>query len=364
MTLQCPKCGKAPTKAHPFVEGFCTTCYFEQHPLIALRRSPEARICPRCNAYFLKGQWVHQTDQTNEEHFQELIHALLDPLLAPSQPASFEVHLQELPEGPLSKVKELSVEIIARANDFTYTEQKDIVIPVSITLCNQCQQTAGGYFEAVLQIRSATGKIAPERIDQIVEFVNQRLLAQNLPSSTLKLSETRGGFDIKCTSGRICRVLAKNLGEQFGLTQKVSTKVVGRTRDGKNLQRDTYSLRFPLIQVGDMIVYKENPFLVTGLRNGRYILMNVESSHRESLSPKELSEIDGEFLNDEIQTFQVISVEGDVVQLMSHEDYSIYDIPRPNREMIIGALVSAIEWKNRIVLIAEDEDWAIEKGSE
>ncbi|MFX1319949.1 MAG: NMD3-related protein [Promethearchaeota archaeon] len=364
MTRQCPKCGKAQTNAHPFVEGFCTTCYFEQYPLIALRRSPEARICPRCYAYFLKGQWVHQTDQTDEEHFQELIHALLDSLFTPSQPASFEVHLHELPDGPLSKVKELPVEIVAHADDYTYTEQKDIAIPVVIALCNQCQQTAGGYFEAVLQIRSAAGKIAPEQIDQIVEFVNQRLVALNLPSSTLKLSETRGGFDIKCTSGRVCRIFAKSLAEQFGLIQKVSTKVVGRTREGKNLQRDTYSLRFPLIQVGDVIAYKENPFLVTGLRNGRYILINVESSHRENLSPKELSEIDAEFLNDEIQTFQVISVEGDVVQLMSQEDYLMYDIPRPDREMAIGSMVSAIEWKNRLILIAVDEDTAVEKGSE
>lgn len=239
MTRQCPKCGKAPTKTHPFVDGFCTTCYFEQHPLVTLRRAPEAKICPRCQAYFIKGQWVHQIDQTDEEHFHELVCSLLNPLFTPSQPASFEVHLPELPEGPLSKVKELQVEVVARTDEHTFTEQKDVTIPVLLTLCNQCRQTAGGYFEAVLQIRSAAGKITPAQIDQIVEFVNQRLVSQDLPSSTLKLSETRGGFDIKCTSGRFCRILAKSLSEQFGLTQKVSTKVVGRTREGKNLQRDT-----------------------------------------------------------------------------------------------------------------------------
>jgi nonsense-mediated mRNA decay protein 3 len=362
MKRQCPICGKAQTKAHPFVESFCTTCYFEQHPLIDLRRTPEARICPRCRAYIIKGQWVHQTDQTDEEHFEELVNALLDPLFAPSQPASFELHLQELPDGPISKVKELNVDVVAHADEYTYREQKSIAIPVVIALCTQCRQTAGGYFEAVLQIRSTAGKIEPEQLDQIVEFVNQRLVAQDLPSSILKLSETRGGFDIKCTSGRFCRILAKSLAERFGLTQKVSTKVVGRTREGKNLQRDTYSLRFPLFQMGDVIAYKESPFLISGLRNGRYILTNVESSHRESLSPKELGEIDAEFLNDEIRTFQVISVEGDLVQLMDQEDYAMYDIPRPDRELPIGSMVSAIEWNNRLILLTEDEEALIENG--
>jgi NMD protein affecting ribosome stability and mRNA decay len=215
-----------------------------------------------------------------------------------------------------------------------------------------------------LQIRSTAGKIAPEQLDQIVEFVNQRLVNQDLPSSTLKLSETRGGFDIKCTSGRFCRILAKSLSEKFGLTQKVSTKVVGRTREGKNLQRDTYALRFPLYQVGDLIAYKESPFLISGLRNGRYILRNVESSQRETLSPKDLSEIEAEFLNDEIQTFQVISIEGDVVQLMNQEDYSIYDIPNPEQELTIGSMVSVINWKDRLVLLTQDEDSTVKNNSE
>ncbi len=364
MTRQCPKCGTAPTKTEPFVEGFCTTCYFDQHPLITLRRSPEAKICPRCQAYYAGGRWVNQSDQPDETHLFELVCSLLDPLFAPSQPASFEVQLKELPEGPFSKAKKLHVEVTAQAEEHTFKEQKVIAIPITQTLCNQCRQTAGGYFEAVVQIRSSAGKLAPTQADQIAEFISKRLTDSDLPSSSLTISETRGGFDVKCITGRLGRTLAKDLSEQFGLTQKVSSKVVGRTREGKNLRRDTYSLRFPLYQVGDVIVYKEGPFTITGIRKGRYILMNLESQHRETLSPKVLSEIDAEFLNDEIQTFQVISVEADVVQLMNQEDYTMYDLPRPERKLPIGSMVSAIEWKKRLVLLEPDEEPANENGSQ
>jgi nonsense-mediated mRNA decay protein 3 len=360
MTRQCPKCGKAPTKTQPFVEGFCTACYFEQNPLIVLRKSPEATICSRCQAYYVGGQWVHLTNQTLEDHLFELICSLLDPLFSPSQPASFEIQLQDLPEGPIAKAKELHVDVTARAKDHDYTEHKVVTIPITTTLCSQCRQSAGGYFEAVLQIRTTSGKITPEQIDQMVDFINQRLLDQNLPAASLKLSETRGGFDIKCMTSRLGRTLAKDLAEHFGLLHKVSSKVVGRTREGKNLRRDTYSLRFPLYQVGDVISYKEGPFMITGLRNGRYILTNLESPHRETLSPKELSEIDTELLNDKIHTLQVISVETDLVQLMDQENYTMYDIPRPETPLAVGTMVSAIEWKDHMVLLPKDDEPADE----
>jgi nonsense-mediated mRNA decay protein 3 len=293
-----------------------------------------------------------------------MVCTLLDPLFSPSQPASFEVQLQELPEGPPAKAKKLQIAVNAQAEEHAFKEQKVVTIPIIPTLCNQCRQSAGGYFEAVVQIRSSAGKLSETQADQIAEFISKRLLDSDLPSSSVKMGETRGGFDVKCMTGRLGRTLAKGLAETFGLTQKVSSKVVGRTREGKNLRRDTYSLRFPLYQVGDVIIYKESPFRITGLRNGRYILTNLSADQRETLSPKDLSELDAEFLNDEIQTFQVISVEGDVVQLMSQEDYSMFDLPRPEKELVIGSMVSAIEWNNRLVLLPKEEESVTENDTE
>ena len=264
------------------------------------------------------------------------------------------MQLQGIPDGPFAKAKTIHVDVTAQAEEYSFEEQKVVTIPISPTLCNQCKQSAGGYFEAVIQIRSSAGKLSPSKAEEIVAFMNRRLVDSDLPPTSLQISDTRGGFDVKCINSRLGRTLAKDLAEHFGLTHKVSSKVVGRTREGKNLRRDTYSLRFPLYQVGDVIIFKDGPFLITGLRNGRYILSNLETEHRETLSPKELSEIEAEFLNDEIQTFQIISVEDDIVQLMSQEDYSIYDLPRPEQPLVIGSMVSAIEWNNRLVILPQN----------
>lgn len=356
MTRHCPKCGQEPSKTKPFIEGFCANCYFERQPLIVLRHPPQAKICPRCQAYYHRGKWIRQGDKTQPDHLYNMVCDLLDPLFSPSQPAAFEVQLLEPPLGDSTKIKAVQVEIIAKADEYPHEEQQALTIPVTPTLCNQCKQTAGGYFEAVLQIRSSSGKLDPDQGDQIVAYLNQRLIESDAPSSSLKFQETRGGFNAKCTSGRLCRSLAKNLAEQFGLIATTSSKVAGRTRDGKTLRRDTYLLRFPPYQVQDVIAYKQQPFVITGLRNGRYTLTNPVTEQRETLSPKDLAEIDGELLNDEVETYQVISKEGEAYQLMSQADYSIFDLPQSTQELQVGTMVRAIEWNNQLVILPEIEE--------
>lgn len=356
MTRRCPKCGQDPTPANPEIEGFCAKCYFDQHPLIALRHPPEAKVCPRCQAFYSSGQWVQPEQASRPEHYFHMVCDLLDPLFTPSQPASFEVRLLKEPSGPLSKAKEIEVAITAHANDSPYEEEKIVVVPITPTLCNRCKQTAGGYFEAILQIRTFSGKLPQTQEDQILTYLSQHLTDSDSPKSALKVHETRGGFDIKCISARLCRVLAKNIAEKFGLLLKVSSKVAGRTREGKTLRRDTYSLRFPPFQIQDVLTYRQQPHMITGLRNGRYVLTNLETGNRERLSPKDLTEIDAELLNDEIAIFQVISEENTIYQLMRQSDYTLYDLPRPDRDLEVGSMVSAIEWNQRLILLPTPDE--------
>jgi nonsense-mediated mRNA decay protein 3 len=356
MTRSCPKCGKDPTKDHPFVKGFCTQCYFEQYPLIVLRRPPEAKVCPRCNAYYTSGRWVHQGSVPDTDHVYNMVCDLLDPLFDPSEPATFEVELADPPTVPLSKAKHVDVTVTATIPTLHFQENQQLTVPITLVLCDQCKQTAGGYFEATIQVRTASGKLSPTQENEILEYITHRLDEQDLPKSAVKFTEKRVGFDIKCISGRFCRSLAKNLATHFGLQLKVSSKVAGRTRDGKPLTRETYALRFPPFEIQDVIAYMQQPFMITGLHNGRYTLTNLKSGQKQSLNPKELAEIDAQFLNDQIQSYQVISLEGDVYQLMSQIDYTIYDYPQSSKTLQIGSMVSAIEWEKHLVLLPNSDE--------
>lgn len=355
MTHSCPKCGKDQTKTQPFVKGFCAQCYFEQHPLIVLRRPPEAKVCPRCNAYYTSGRWIHQGSVSDADHVYNMVCDILDPLFDPSEPATFEVKLADAQGIPLSKTKKVDVDVTATIQTLNYREKQQLTLPLTPVLCGQCKQTAGGYFEATIQIRTASGKLSAAQGNQIAEFITDRLNDQDLPKSTVKFAEKRGGFDIKCISGRFCRSLAKNLATHFGLLLKVSSKVAGRTRNGKTLTRETYALRFPPFEIRDVIEYMQQPFMITGLRNGRYTLTNLKSGQKQNLSPKELAEIDAQSLNDEIHSYQVISLVDDVYQLMSQSDFTIYDYPDTSKALEVGSMVSAIAWEDSLVLLPDVE---------
>lgn len=354
--LLCPKCGKTPKETGAFIEGFCPSCYFNQHSLISLHHTPKVKVCPRCEAYWSSGQWIERGNRTTEEHLYNMTCDILDPLFTPPQPATFEIQILDKPESPISKVKKIRVEVTAHAQKTTFTESKTISLLISSELCDTCKRVSGGYFEGVLQVRASTGKLTKEQEETIVAFLNERLADLETPPSTIKLSYSRGGIDFRFISSRLCRSLARQLATHFGLLLGVSSKVVGRTRDGKIQTRQTHVARYPPFTVGDVLSQENRIYLVSGIRNGNYILIDLESGHKQTLSPKELSSFEGKNLNNEIYEYQVISKTPEFFQLMSQSDYTIYDIQAPPFPLEVGKTIRAVLWKNRPYIIPSTEE--------
>ena len=160
--------------------------------------------------------------------------------------------------------------------------------------------------------------------------------------------EAQGGFDIKFISGHVARRLAKELATRFGLILGVSSKVAGRSRDGGTLRSESYVLRFPLLQVGDVFVQHEAPCVIVNVHNGRYVLVDLESGRRTAVTPKELAGFEVSTLSDQIHEYQVISQTPEFIQLMSQTDYAVYDLPKPPFAVKVGAVLRAVTWKNRV----------------
>lgn len=304
-------------------------------------------MCPRCEAYFSSGQWVTRGDRTIEEHLHNMACDLLDPLLKPTQPATFEISILDELEQSIAKLKKIRVEVTAKANNTKYQETKTVTIPISPALCETCKRTAGGYFEAVLQVRTSKGKLTQEQEEAIASFLNDQLADLEAPPGAIKLSHLRGGIDFKFISSRLCQSLAKQLASRFGLLLGISSKVVGRTRDGRTQTRLSLVLRFPPFKVGDVLVHNNRLYLVEGIHSGNYVLVDLQSGNKRSYSPKELSVFEGRSLNNEVKEYQVISKTGEFFQLMSLPDYTIYDIPFPPFPLEVGTTIHAILWKNR-----------------
>ncbi len=312
-------------------------------------------MCPRCDAYRVSGRWVQRGDTSIDEYLFNMVCDLLDPLFAPKMPATYEVHILHEQEQPATRLKQLRVKVIADAEQFTFQQEDIITVPVTSILCEQCKRTSGGYFEAILQIRASTGKLSSYQEEAVLSFIDERLTASAQSQPPLKITPTRGGIDIKFLSSRLCRSLAKALAAKFGLLVGVSSKVTGRTRTGKTQSRENFVVRFPPFQVGDVIAHEDQLYQITGIHNGRYALIDIESNQRRVFSPKELVGIDWELLNDRIHEFMIISVARDSFQLMSQHDYTIYDLPHPPFPIAVGNTLSAVKWNDRLCILPPDE---------
>jgi nonsense-mediated mRNA decay protein 3 len=353
MPKQCPRCGRTPDDTGAFIDGFCPACYFRQHPLIILRRTPQVKVCPRCDSYWNGRSWVPRGDAPLDEYLTSLACDLLDPLFNSKQPATYEARVRDHPEGPIARTKKLRVEVASRARACAYEETKVLELPVTSALCNRCRRSSSGYFEAVLQIRTTSGKLTPEQQDAVLTFLDQCLEALAPPGEPVKIMETRGGIDLKFISGHLARRIAKDLATKFGLISGVSSKVAGRGREGEPLHRESYVLRFPLLRVGDVFVKDDAPYAVMNVHNGRYVLVDLDSGRRTAVAPKELAAIEAVNLSDQVADYQVISETPEFIQLMSQTDYAIYDLPRPPFPVKVGTTIRAIAWKNRPLPIPE-----------
>jgi nonsense-mediated mRNA decay protein 3 len=280
---------------------------------------------------------------------------LLDPLFTPKVPATYEIQILDEPERPATRMKRVRVRVVANTEQFSFQQEEVKTIPITPILCEQCKRTSGGYYEALLQIRASTGKLSKQQESLVLSFIDEKLTTSPRAHMPLKVSPTRGGIDIKFLSSRLCRSLAKALATEFGLLVGVSSKVTGRTRSGKTQSRESFVVRFPPFKVGDVIAHNNQIYRITGIHNGRYILINLESEQRRVFSPKELVSIDWELLNDQIHDFMIISIDRDTIQLMSQQDYSIYDLPTPSFQVEVGDTLSAVRWNDRLRILPAGE---------
>ncbi len=312
-------------------------------------------MCPRCDSYRVSGRWVSCDDTPIDEHLFNMVCDLLDPLFTPKVTSTYEVQILDEIERPATRMKKINVKVIANAEQFSFQQEEVVTVPITPILCEQCKRVSGGYYEALLQVRASTGKLSKHQEEVVLSFIYERLTALSQSPTALKITPIRGGIDIKFISSRLCRSLAKALATQFGLLLSVSSKVTGRTRTGKTQSRESFALRFPPFQVGDVISHDNQIYRISGIHNGRYTLINLESEQRRVFSPKELVSIDWELLNDQVQGFIIISIEQDTIQLMSQQDYAIYDLPLPPFQVKVGDTLSAVKIRDYLRILQLDD---------
>jgi nonsense-mediated mRNA decay protein 3 len=174
----------------------------------------------------------------------------------------------QLSLSPLGR-STFKVHIRAKAAVFRHPITYDSVLEVRLRFetCDVCSRLAGGYYEAIIQLRGDSrlleeGEIAQytEKIQNLLEQIRERGNRLAFIAKTVRLKE---GVDFYLGSNKAARQICQKIVEAHAATFTQSPKLVGR-RDGVDVHRVTYSLRLPRFKEGDVIRCEEEVFQVTG----------------------------------------------------------------------------------------------------
>jgi len=205
----CIKCG-AKKGSRPFIGLLCRECYA---PKISIPSPFSFDCCGRCGA-------IRQGKEWKRVPLSEL-------------GRQFGRKIRGEDAGDATVDVESSEAVIYIGTDEGKLELR---FPVRIDkirgLCDECRKMAGGYFEAIIQLRGR-----PERIRRWT-----RELSEKIPETTFiaGIEELKEGIDIKVGSSKEALHLIKRLGFW---DYKISKKLWG-LKQGKRVYRTTFALRF------------------------------------------------------------------------------------------------------------------------
>ncbi|WP_424358684.1 60S ribosomal export protein NMD3 [Methanocella sp. MCL-LM] len=321
--LFCPRCGKE-TEA----EGLCNACFADKYVVFQVPQTLDVKLCAKCPSYKIGELWI----ETNIDNYEDLAKKAAVKTVRTALSVSKEVEQPQItvvPEftGPYMLV--IHVTVTGAIEGRPVSTSADIEGRVRKETCDICSRMAGGYYEAVIQVR-AEGRLPtkPEidRCLKIIEnvFVRSAKAGDRLAFITdiFPLSE---GADLYVGSTACARQASRTIVDEFGGALIESPKLVGAV-GGKGVYRVTFSVRLPEIVAGDIVRMRNQIVLVekVGKRtSGVDLATGQNTSGPEDLKLEKIAN------RSEATRVVIVSEEGDSVQILDPETYQAVTIRRP-----------------------------------
>ena len=320
-SVTCPKCGRECDK---FFYSVCKDCFFETFKLFELPLVLHVRVCSGCGAYFHKSKWE---DIGNLE--EAVLKAVENALFIHSEAGDVEIYLKSREVTPYIYVVRAEVDAVVRGEP-THAEA-ETEVRIQRTACDICSREAGGYFEAIIQIRAA-GRFPTEE-----EKKRSSTVARDAMESMRKkgdrlafisyVQEQKEGFDLYMgsmnASRQVCRLIISELGGNFS----ESPTLVGM-KDGKNLYRITFAVRLPEFRPGDVIRFRGRVIQIRS--SGKKVNgISLEDSLRFISTPEELKGAEKIANIEDAVLTVLVSIEENAILVLDPETYETVAIKKP-----------------------------------
>jgi len=304
-------------------------------------------MCPRCSSYKYKNTWV-------QEAFDDILKRGIKEAFSIS-PELKDVEIQTQCKEQ-DRILACMVFISGALENETITEQHPLTVRIRHNTCEICSREAGGYYEAILQIRTEKRTFTDKELQTIRSAV-KTLVEQFQESGKRGLfitdfDEKREGLDFFISEKGTALSIAKKIQEQFGGDFKQSASSAGM-KDSRQIYRMTYLVRIPAYRKGDFFSLDNSFFFIESLHANKVRALELSAWTEKVIDGKNIrpSKIYGgaELIREMI----VGSQSKNEIQLMDPKTYAPVDIQKPKTASIDTTMVKTVKLDEYLFLVPE-----------
>jgi nonsense-mediated mRNA decay protein 3 len=340
----CVECGK---DEEIFRNGVCLSCYLKNKQFSKGPPIMDITFCPRCSSYKYKNTWVQEDFESNlRKHIK-------DAFSISSELKNVTIQTQCKEQD---RILHCLVTITGSLENHVITEQHPLTVRIRRNTCDVCSREAGGYYEAIIQIRTEQRTFSKEEL-KTLRFSVESLVQQMQQSGKRGLfitdsNENRQGLDFFISEKATAFSIAKKIQEQFGGEFKQSASTAGM-KDSKQVYRMTYLVRIPAYQKGDFFSFENSFFLIVSLHENKVRAIELSTWAEKVIEGKVIqpSKIFGG--KNLIREMIVVSQSKKEIQLMDPKTYSTFEILKPTKVPIDALTVNTVKLDDYLFLVPE-----------
>jgi len=311
----------------------CADCYLERYDIHHFHPYVELKLCPKCGKAYSAG-WKERDSalyETISKNFS------CDPEFKIN---GFEVDFGENRENRGI----LRVEGIFRGNKIIL--DLPFELRQKLETCERCSRIYGGYFESIIQLRAENREIEREEIEKAKKLIDEAIEKSNHPFAFVsKVVERREGVDYYIGDRNLAKKVAKRIEGELGGKLTESKKLSGR-KDGRDVYRTTYSIRFREYRNGDIVRDGEKILLVTNAVKGKGVDFTGKSHVLKR--PKVIAR------RENLGRTLVVNVDKSVVEVLDPRNQEVVQVEK-KAEYRIGDRVLFFEERGRPSIFPEME---------
>lgn len=317
----CVKCGE---ECEESLDGLCIGCWLAGRNLVDLPHHVDLHVCTNCREYDFGGRWVKRDPMVAIQD------AAIDALMVVkgAEVASVSSSVEE--QDPRS----FAVSVHADCDVMGYAAEGDAstVVRIKNTVCRRCSRQLGSYYEAILQIRTVSGKLDDATREESLAMTENSVARQAVNNRQLfitKMELVTGGVDVYLSSIALGKSLAKELAEAYCAETKESPKLVGQTTDGQDMYRLTYLVRLPDYRAGDVVAFQGRYCVLTRVNGSGGRLMDLSDFRDRSVRRADMTSIKLYEKSADLADATVVSRSGSEIQVLDPSSYATVDLKIP-----------------------------------